>query len=111
MSGCCIKRRAWVLRAMHDCMTDGQPAVQTTTGSLNDTSATSTLDAAKLSFAAYTSITQDALGAAIVSAQGSSSPGRRYVTLPWQKQAMIGGSTQSPAFPSLCRPPDQTFNT
>lgn len=37
----------------------------TATGSPNDTTATSTLDAAKLSFAAYTNITQDVLVAAL----------------------------------------------
>ena len=56
-----------------------QPAMQNANGSLNDPSAASALDAVKLSFDAYTNITQDIRAAITVSAQAFSLPGRRYV--------------------------------
>ena len=61
---------------MLHCNLNDQPAVQTATGS-SDTSAAAALDAAKLGFDVYANITQDALDAVLVSAHGSSSPGRR----------------------------------
>lgn len=77
-----------------DCMSNDQPAVQTATGRLNDTSAATALDAVRLGFIVYSNITQDARAAVIVSAQGPSSAGRRCVTLPIA-EAMIGGKTAS----------------
>jgi hypothetical protein len=79
---------------IRECISNDQPAVQTATGRLNDTSAATALDAARLSFNVYTNITQDALAAVIVSAQGPSSAGRRCVTLPLA-EATIGGKTAS----------------
>jgi protein-disulfide isomerase len=66
---------------MLDCKLNDQPAVQTATGSSNDTSAAAALDAAKLGIDVYANITQDALETIAVSAQGSSSPNRRHVPL------------------------------
>ena len=64
-----------------DCKLNDHPAVQTAPGSLNDTSAATALDAAKLSFDVYTNSTRDALLVHLVSAQGIPSHRRRHVTV------------------------------